>query len=81
MPAAAVVGDASRVITTVSLEGGQVALLIVQTNVLAPTLRFVTPDVGSPGVVTLPDPASTVHAPVPMDGVLPANVAVAEQTV
>src|ERR1043166_7129354 len=44
-PAFAVVGGASRVTTTVSLDGGQLALLIVQTIVLAPTLRFVTPDV------------------------------------
>src|SRR5436309_1238547 len=81
MPAAAVVGDASRVITTVSLDEGQLALLTVQTNVLAPTLRFVTPEVGSAGVVTLPVPVSTVHAPVPTDGAFAANVAVAAQTV
>ena len=80
-PALAAVGDASRVITTVSVDAGQLAFVIVQTNVLAPTLRLVTPDVGLPGVVTLPDPASTVHAPVPMEGVLPAKVPVVEQTV
>ena len=80
-PELAVVGDASRVITTVSLEGGQVALLIVQTNVFPPTLRFVTPEVGSVGVVTLPVPVRTVHAPVPTDGPLAANVAAVAQTV
>src|SRR5258708_14141910 len=80
-PAFADVGDASRVITTVSFEGGQLKLLIVQTNMLAPTERPVTPDVGFPGVVTLPDPPSTVHAPVPTFGVLPARVAVVAQTV
>jgi hypothetical protein len=80
-PAVAVVGEASRVTTTVSLDGGQLALLIVQTNVLAPTLRFVTPEPGSVTVVTLPVPVSTVHAPVPTVAVLPANVAVVEQTV
>src|SRR5260221_435242 len=80
-PAFAVVGGASRVITTVSLEGGQLALLTVQMNEFAPTLRLVTPEDGSPGVVTLADPASTVHAPVPTVGVLAANVTVVEQTI
>ena len=68
-------------ITTVSFEEGQLKLLIVQTNVLEPTLKFVVPDVGSLGVVTLPDPVSTVHAPAPTVGVLPANVVVVEHTV
>jgi len=66
---------------TVSLEGGQDALLIVQTNVFAPTESPVTPEVGLPGVVTVAVPAMTVHAPVPTDGVLPANVVVAAHTV
>ena len=80
-PALAAVGEASRVMTTVSLDEGQLALLIVQTNELMPTLRFETPDVGFAGAVTLPVPPSTVHAPVPTVGVFPANVAVVEQTV
>ena len=80
-PAFAVVGEASRVIVTVSSDGAQVALLIVQTNVFAPTDNPVTPDAGSPGVVTVALPAMTVHAPVPTDGALPAKVAVVEQTV
>src|SRR5258706_3257352 len=80
-PALAVVGDASRVTTTVSLDGGQLALLIVQTNVLAPTLRFVTPEAGSAGVVKIPDPARTVHAPAPTVGVFAAKVVVVEHTV
>src|SRR5258706_9433277 len=50
-PAFEFVGAASRVITTVSLDEGQLALLTVQTNSLAPTERPVTPDVGTPGVV------------------------------
>jgi hypothetical protein len=66
---------------TVSLDGGQLRLLIVQTNVLAPTLRPVTADEGSPGVVTFALPARTVHVPEPTVGELPANVAVVEQTV
>ncbi|HEY6190915.1 MAG TPA: hypothetical protein VI215_01165, partial [Bacteroidota bacterium] len=80
-PAFAVVGEASRVITTVSLDEGQLAFVIVQTNVLVPTERPVTPDVGSPALVTFALPAITVHAPVPTDGVLPARVVVVEQTV
>ena len=56
-------------------------MLIVQTNVFAPTLRFETPEVGSPGVVTLALPVSTVHTPDPTVAVLPANVAEVAQTV
>jgi hypothetical protein len=77
----AVVGDASRVMTTVSLDAGQLRLLIVQTNVFAPTERAVTPEVGSPGVVTFALPVSTDHTPVPTVAVLPAKVTVVEQTV
>ena len=56
-------------------------MVIVQTNVFAPTVNPVTPDVGELGVVTLALPAITVHAPVPTEGVFPARVAVVEQTV
>ena len=74
-------GDASLVIVTVSAEEPHDPLLIVQTNVFAPTLNPVTPDVGLPGVVTVALPAMTVHVPVPLVGVLPANVAVDAHTV
>ena len=74
-------GGVSLVIVTVSFDSGHVPLLIVHTNVFAPTDNPVTPDVGSPGVVTVELPAITVHAPVPTDAVLPASVAVVEQTV
>ena len=74
-------GDGSRVIVTVSLDGGQTPLLIVHTNVFAPTLSPVTPEVGSLGVVTTAVPAVTVHIPVPTVGVFPANVAVVEHIV
>ena len=67
-------------IVTVSLDAGQEPLLIVQTNVFAPTDNPVTPEVGLLGVVTVALPAITVHAPVPTDGVLPASVAVVEHT-
>ena len=80
-PAFDVVGDGSRVNVTVSLVDPQPGLLMVHTNVFAPTLNAVTPDVGLPGVVTDALPAMTVHVPVPTTGVLPASVAVVEQTV
>lgn len=67
-------------IVTVSFDGGQEALLIVQINVLMPTLSPVTPDAGSAGVVTDALPAITVHAPDPTAGVLPASVVLVEQT-
>ena len=67
-------------IVTVSLDGGQEALVIVHTKVFAPVDNPVTPEVGLPGVVTDALPAMTVHAPVPVVGVLPASVAVAAHT-
>ena len=66
---------------TVSLDGVQPPPLIVQTNVFAPRVSPVTPDVGLPGVVTVELPAITVQVPVPTVGVLPASVAVVAQTV
>jgi hypothetical protein len=60
--------------------GAQGALVMVHTNVLVPTLKPVTPEVGEPGVVTTPVPAVTVHVPVPTAAVLPASVAVLAQT-
>jgi hypothetical protein len=81
VPAFAAVGEASLVIVTLSEEAGHDPLLIVQTNVLAPTLRPVTPDAGLPGAVTAPVPAITVHVPVPTVAVFPASVVAVEQTV
>ena len=43
---------------------------------MAPILNPVTPDVGELGVVTVPVPLISVHVPVPIVGLLPANVAV-----
>ena len=80
-PAFAVVGDWSRVIMTVSLDDGQVPLLIVHTKIFTPTLMPVTPDAGFAGVVTDAPPPATVQVPVPTEGVLPDNAAVAAQTV
>src|ERR1051326_81391 len=80
-PAFAVVGVSSLVIVTVSADGGHDPLVIVQTKLLAPNDNPVTPDVGSPGIVTAALPAITDHPPVPIVGVVPASVAVTAQTV
>ena len=80
-PAFATVGASSLVMVTVSLVVGHVPFVIVQTNVFAPRINPVTADVGELGAVTVALPAMTVHTPVPGEGVLPASVAVAEQTV
>jgi hypothetical protein len=80
-PALGAVGGAVLIIVIASVDGVQAPLLIVHTNVLVPTLRPVTPEVGEPGEVTVADPAVTVHAPVPTVAVLPASVAVVAQTV
>jgi hypothetical protein len=81
VPASAVVGDSSLVIVTVSGEDGHTPLLTVQTKEFTPTLKLVTPEVGEPGAVTEALPSITVHVPAPVVGVLPASVAVVEQTV
>ena len=64
-----------------SVLGGQVPLLIVQTNVFTPVVNPVSPLVGLAGVVTAPAPAVTVHSPVPTVGAFAAKVAFGEQIV
>jgi len=65
------------VITTSSVEGAQGLLAIVQRSVAVPgTAKPVTPEVGEEGVVTVAVPDTTVHVPEPLEGVLPASVAV-----
>jgi hypothetical protein len=50
---------------------------MVQRRVATPgTTKPVTPEVGELGVVMVAVPETTVHAPVPTVGVLPAKVAV-----
>jgi hypothetical protein len=71
----------SRSIITVSREGGQIPLLIVQTNVFVPLDNPVTPELGEPVEVIVALPAMTDHNPVPAVGVFPVRVAVSEQTV
>jgi hypothetical protein len=68
------VGNASFFNTTVS-EDEQVPFVTVQRRVaLVPAGTPVTPDVGEDGVVIVAVPLTTLHAPVPVDGELPANV-------
>jgi hypothetical protein len=43
-----------------------------------PTVNPVTPEFALLGVVTAPEPETTVQRPVPGEGLLPANVAVVE---
>ena len=77
-PALAVVGGVYREIYTSSVEVVQEPLVIVQRKALFPTPIIVTPDVGEVGdvMVTVPEPPTIVHNPVPDIGVLPANVVV-----
>ena len=77
----ATVGAAVLVMITLSAEGAQVPLLIVQRNVLAPIPRPVTVLVGLVGVVIVPVPLTKVQTPLPLTAVLPANVALGPHTV
>ena len=73
-PAAAVVGNASLVRTTVS-EEVQVPLVVVQLSVaLVPAGTPVTPEVAEDGVVIVAIPLTTLQTPVPTLGALPASV-------
>ena len=61
--------------TTSSVEGGQVPFDIVQRRVTeVPAINPVTPEVGEEGAVTVAVPDMTLHIPVPTAGVFPANV-------
>ena len=55
-------------------------MLIVHSKTLGPTVNPVTPEVGEPGVVIVPEPLISVQVPVPVVGVLPAKLAVVAQT-
>ncbi len=65
---------------TSSVEAAQGALLMVQRNVAEPTTNPVTPEVGLEGVGMVAVPETTDQLPVPLAGVLAANVAVLAQT-
>lgn len=79
-PAFEVVGTPLRVMMTVSLEGGQLPLLMDHTNVFVPTVNPVTPDVGLAGAATTALPDITDHVPVPRVGMFPASVDTESQT-
>ena len=72
-PANAGVGNASRVITTVSLLGGQTPLVIDQTKVLTPGPIAVRLVLGPAGVTMVPDPPKRYQSPVPTTGALPVT--------
>ena len=72
-----VVGTAATDTTISSLDTVQLPLLMVHLNVaLDPTVRPVMVVVGELEVVIVAVPLTTLHAPVPVVGVLPAIVAV-----
>lgn len=76
------VGLALLVITTSSVEGVHPPFEMVHLRVaLAPATNPVTVVAGSEEVVMTAVPLTTLHAPVPKDGVFPARVAVDAQTV
>jgi hypothetical protein len=52
---------------------------MVHTNVLVPMLKPVTAELGAVGAVTVPDPESSVHMPLPVAGAFPARIAVEPQ--
>jgi hypothetical protein len=75
VPALAVVGAASFVITTSSVEAAHTPLTIVHLRVAAvPAGTPVTPEVAKPGVVIVAVPEITLHVPRPVTGVFPASV-------
>lgn len=73
-PAFAGVGRSSTRMFTVSREGGQEPLVMVQTKRLLPMLMPVTSDEAEVGELTVPDPETTVHNPVPTVGTLAVMV-------
>jgi hypothetical protein len=76
-PALAVVGAWSTLIITSSVEAGQTPLEIVHRKVAEePITNPVTPEVGEAGVVIVAVPATTLQAPEPIAGTLPASVAI-----
>lgn len=64
---------------TVSREGGQEPLLMVQTKRLRPVERPLTAEVGELTEVMVPVPDTSDHVPVPTEGVFPAKALVPEQ--
>jgi hypothetical protein len=63
------------VIVTLSEEGGQAPLAIVQRSTFAPALNPVTVVFGSFEFANEPEPLTTLHVPIPTVGVFAAKVA------
>jgi len=80
VPALAIVGGASALIVTVSVEAGQEPLTMVHTNLLFPMARPVTEEVGELMEVMVPPPETSDHVPVPFTAIFPLRVAEVEQT-
>lgn len=77
VPAAAVVGKASIVITTSSVLLVQLPFAIVHLNVtLVPAVNPVNPVLAVLAAVIVAVPLTTLHVPVPTVGAFPAKVAV-----
>jgi len=80
-PAFAIVVAAFTVNETVSEDEGHVPFETVHTKVFVPILIPVIPDVGEAGLVIVAPPVIIVHKPVPITGVFPESVPLAEQSV
>ena len=78
-PAAAGVGAAARMMTTVSVTGVHTPLLTDQIKVLAPMPKLLTVVLGLLGVRMVPEPPSSDQAPVPTVGVTAVRVTELEQ--
>lgn len=78
-PALEVEGARSTRNNTVSTEGGQEPLVMVQANMLLPGERPVTDEVGELTEVMVPLPDTSDQVPVPIEGVLPEKLVLLEQ--
>jgi hypothetical protein len=74
-------GTEPTLIVTSSNDGVHPPLLIVHLSTFAPVPSPVTAEVGLDGVVIVAVPLITLHAPVPIVAVLPANVVLFEGNV
>ena len=74
------VGAETDIISTVSVDGLQLPLLITQTNLLVPIPKASTVVPGLLGAVIVPLPDASIQVPVPTVGVLPLSVAVEPHT-
>ena len=78
-PAFDAVGISSTKISTFDCEEGHEPFDMVQVNSFKPVFKPVTPVLGLSGAVMVPEPFVNDHEPLPLRGVFPFNVVVAEQ--